>query len=100
MYNEALAEAVVLRGLERLHPEVMQIIGHDGRHELQDVPLKQFVLVYAGSSTLPKTSKIVDPPTQQMQAHYFASSEDLEFLIRLCSNFIVFTLNYCIKYFK
>ena len=89
-WNEAKAEASLLEGIQRNHPEILEVIGIDGTDEIGILPLRQFEPLWLNATSLPKGCTLTDPPTQSKPVHQLITSSEFELLAKYSRNSIYF----------
>ena len=85
-YDDQRADAYVMDGIARHHPEIFQMVGLDGTDELPTLPLRQFRALWIAETSLREGSSLVQPPTPLAPTHRFLCHEDYELLAKYCSN--------------
>jgi len=83
-YDDQRADAYVLNGIARHHPDVFRLIGLDGHDELPTLPLRHFRAIWIAESSLREGSVLVQPPTPLAPTHSFICNDDYELLAKYC----------------
>ena len=84
---------MLLEGIQRLHPDILDLIGIDGTDEITVLPLRQFEPLWLNATTLPKGCTLSDPPTQSKPVHSLITSAEFELLAKYSSNSIYLFYN-------
>ena len=92
-WNEAKAEASLLQGIRREHPEILEVIGADGTDEITVLPLRQFQPLWLNATSLPKGCTLTEPPTQSKPVHSLITSSEFELLTKYSCNSIYLFIN-------
>ena len=92
-WNEAKAEASLLQGIRREHPEILEVIGTDGTDEITVLPLRQFQPLWLNATSLPKGCTLTEPPTQSKPVHTLITSSEFELLTKYSCNSIYLFIN-------
>ena len=79
---------MLLEGIQRHHPEILDIIGIDGTDEISVLPLRHFQPLWLNATNLPKGCMLAKPPTQSNPVHSLITSSEFELLAKYSCNSI------------